>query len=55
MNEIVCIGIKLEKGDIIRSLDACLLTNEELIADWNTLRDPLPTSDVIVESLISNE
>lgn len=55
MNEIVCIGIELEKGDIIRSLDACLLTNEELNADWNTLRDPLPTSDVIVESLISNE
>ncbi|MGG3874816.1 GTP-binding protein [Brevibacillus laterosporus] len=55
INELVCIGFNLDQGKIIRSLDACLLTNEELHADWNMLKDPLPTSDVIVETLSSQD
>lgn len=49
MNEIVLIGIDMDQTDIIRSLDACLLQEDERNADWSAFPDPLPTSDVIVE------
>lgn len=41
-SEIVWIGIDLEKDEIIESLDACLLTDEEMHLDWTTFVDPLP-------------
>ncbi len=51
INEIVLIGIDMNHGEIIRSLDACLLQDNEINADWSSFRDPLPTSNVIVESV----
>ena len=41
-SEIVWIGIDLEKDEIIESLDACLLTDEEMQGDWAGFVDPLP-------------
>lgn len=42
MNELVFIGIDFNKEELIESLDACLLTEEEMDQDWNKLSDPLP-------------
>lgn len=48
-NEIVFIGIGMKQEEITRSLDACLLQEDELGEDWSSFRDPLPTGDVTVE------
>lgn len=42
MNELVMIGIRMDKEGIIQSLDTCLLTDEEMNEDWTTFHDPLP-------------
>ncbi|GIO66075.1 GTP-binding protein [Paenibacillus sp. FSL M7-1455] len=42
MNEIVLIGIDLDREAIERQLDACLLTPEEMKLDWSRFRNPLP-------------
>ncbi len=42
MNELVFIGIDFNKEELIDSLDSCLLTEEEMVQDWNKLSDPLP-------------
>lgn len=42
LTEIVFIGIEMEKEKIIKSLDSCLLTEQELQMDWNSFVDPLP-------------
>lgn len=42
MNEIVLIGIDLDREAIERQLDACLLTPEEMSLDWSRFRNPLP-------------
>jgi G3E family GTPase len=42
MTELVMIGIEMNQQEIENSLDACLLTTEEMTQDWNTLADPLP-------------
>ncbi|MDC7767709.1 GTP-binding protein [Priestia megaterium] len=42
INELVFIGIDMNKAEIIETLDRCLLTNEEMNQDWSTLKDPLP-------------
>lgn len=52
INEIVLIGIDMDKEEITRSLDACLLTEEELASDWNQLPDPLPAESTVVEVAI---
>jgi G3E family GTPase len=52
INELVFIGIDMDQEEMIRSLDACLLTPEELQADWSTFTDPLPNHEVIVETPI---
>lgn len=39
-NELVFIGIRLEKDTIISRLDACLLTEKEMQEDWNSFPDP---------------
>ncbi|UFJ40981.1 GTP-binding protein [Brevibacillus humidisoli] len=52
VNEIVLIGIELDRAELIRSLDACLLKEEEMRADWSTFPDPLPTSSSVVETEI---
>ncbi len=41
-NEIVIIGIKLDKEAMIEMLDKCLLTDEEMKMDWEKFPDPLP-------------
>jgi len=42
MNELVLIGIDLNKEQIEATLDECLLTDEEMIQDWSKFHDPLP-------------
>lgn len=42
MNEIVIIGIDMDREKIERQLDACLLTPEEMKLDWSRFRNPLP-------------
>ncbi len=55
INELVFIGIDMDKAKIIRSLDACLLSEVEIQADWSTFVDPLPTNETIIETLVNNE
>lgn len=39
-NQIVFIGIHLNRDEIVAELDGCLLTDAELRTDWQTLPDP---------------
>jgi hypothetical protein len=39
-NEIVIIGIDMDKDVIKASLKRCLLTEEELTQNWNQMSDP---------------
>lgn len=41
-NELVFIGIDLDKEAITKQLDECLINAEEMEQDWNTLEDPYP-------------
>lgn len=41
-NELVFIGIDLDKEAITKRLDECLVNEEEIVQDWNTLEDPYP-------------
>lgn len=41
-NEIVIIGLQLEKDKIEALLDNCLLTDAEMAMDWESFADPLP-------------
>ncbi|MCA1024307.1 GTP-binding protein [Halobacillus litoralis] len=43
MTELVFIGMKMDKEQIIEGLDHCLLTDEEMRLDWHDLHDPLPS------------
>ncbi|MCE5171693.1 GTP-binding protein [Paenibacillus profundus] len=47
--EVVLIGVDMDKERMVRSLDACLLTDEEMSADWSAFHDPLP--NLIVEEI----
>lgn len=42
MTELVMIGVGINQAQIEQSLDACLLTEEELKKDWSSFKDPLP-------------
>jgi G3E family GTPase len=42
MSEIVLIGLEMNREEIERSLDKCLLTEEEMELDWKTFNDPIP-------------
>ncbi|MFB1082217.1 GTP-binding protein [Jeotgalibacillus sp. JSM ZJ347] len=42
LNELVFIGIGLDQEAIVKELDQCLLTEEELESDWRMLEDPFP-------------
>jgi G3E family GTPase len=44
VNKVVFIGIKLDQAQIVASLDTCLLTEAELLGDWNQFKDSLPNS-----------
>ncbi|WP_139492022.1 GTP-binding protein [Brevibacillus dissolubilis] len=54
INELVFIGIGLHREQITSDLDGCLLTPEEMTQDWSRLPDPLPQSNVIVETELSS-
>jgi len=40
--ELVFIGVKMDKNEIHNKLDECLLTDQEMKMDWQTMQDPLP-------------
>lgn len=42
INELVMIGIGMDRNVIEETLDQCLLTPEELESDWSLIEDPLP-------------
>jgi len=42
INKVVFIGLDLDQEEIVRSLDACLLTEEEMQSDWSRFADELP-------------
>ncbi|KGE16429.1 GTP-binding protein [Paenibacillus wynnii] len=42
LNELVFIGLSLERSVIEARLDSCLLTQEEMGQDWSTFENPLP-------------
>ncbi|MEH7387748.1 GTP-binding protein [Bacillus sp. JJ1521] len=41
--ELVLIGIGMEKEQLTDSLNGCLLSDEEMMVNWSTLSDPLPS------------
>ncbi|WP_051870810.1 GTP-binding protein [Geobacillus vulcani] len=43
MTELVLIGIHMNADDIARSLDQCLLTDEEMKEDWALFPNPFPS------------
>nr|WP_285841775.1 GTP-binding protein [Sutcliffiella horikoshii] len=42
MTKLVLIGVDMDRGELTRELDNCLLTPEEFDQDWSTLPDPFP-------------
>lgn len=42
VNRLVLIGIGLDRANLEAELDACLLTDTELRADWSRFEDPFP-------------
>ncbi|WP_379153854.1 GTP-binding protein [Paenibacillus sp. sgz5001063] len=42
MNEVVFIGISMDRADLEARLDLCLLNGEEMQQDWNSFNNPLP-------------
>ncbi|WP_037291469.1 GTP-binding protein [Saccharibacillus sacchari] len=42
INEFVLIGIEMEREELESELDACLLNEQEMRADWSTFANPLP-------------
>jgi G3E family GTPase len=44
MNEIVFIGVAMDRAALEARLDRCLLTGEELQQDWSRFNNPLPWS-----------
>lgn len=43
LTELVLIGIQMNADRIERSLDECLLTDEEMKEDWTLLPNPFPS------------
>ena len=46
MTEVVMIGIDMDQQQIECALDVCLLTEEEMVQEWSTFKDPLPSFHV---------
>lgn len=47
ITELVFIGIEMEQSTIEQSLDACLLTDEEMEQKWDNFVDPIPSFTVV--------
>ncbi len=52
-NELVFIGIEMDQDTLISQLDACLLTDEEMNADWTSFNDPFPPIEIYDEPNIA--
>ncbi|MNE19939.1 putative metal chaperone YciC [compost metagenome] len=51
INELVMIGIEMDRIEIEHQLDHCLLTDEEMESDWSLFINPLPwISDEVYEA-----
>ncbi|MGM0854641.1 MAG: GTP-binding protein [Bacillota bacterium] len=46
MNEIVFIGLEMNREEIELSLDSCLLTEKEMAEEWTEFKDPIPAFTV---------
>ncbi|GIQ61550.1 hypothetical protein PACILC2_01180 [Paenibacillus cisolokensis] len=46
INKLVFIGIDMDRARLISSLDACLLTEEEMKRDWRLFPDNLPNAAI---------
>jgi G3E family GTPase len=42
LTEVVIIGIEMDRIQIVKALDDCLLTDEEMEQNWNQFHNPLP-------------
>jgi hypothetical protein len=38
----------MDRDAVEQSLDACLLTDEEMVAEWDSFHDPLPGTGQLV-------
>ncbi|MFC4099846.1 GTP-binding protein [Paenibacillus xanthanilyticus] len=47
INKVVFIGIEMDRQRLTDSLDACLLTEEEMALDWQTFEDELPNAEAV--------
>lgn len=47
ITELVFIGVKMNQHEIERSLDTCLLTDEEMRQEWDNFVDPIPPFTVV--------
>ncbi|WP_148930579.1 GTP-binding protein [Paenibacillus methanolicus] len=47
INKVVFIGIELDRQRLTDSLDACLLTEEEMALDWQSFEDDLPNAEAV--------
>ncbi|SFK74006.1 GTPase, G3E family [Paenibacillus sp. 1_12] len=52
INKVVFIGIEMDRTQIVSSLDACLLTEEEMHFDWNRFGDALPNIVELEQELV---
>lgn len=55
INELVFIGIDMNQAELTNSLDRCLLTQEELQGEWQSLPDPFPHTNTLVETYLIEE
>lgn len=46
INKVVFIGIGMDREALTRSLDGCLLTDDEMKLDWATFKDALPNAAI---------
>jgi len=44
VNKLVFIGIDMDRSRLISTLDACLLSDEEMNQDWTRFPDELPNA-----------
>ncbi|GAB3020785.1 GTP-binding protein [Natronobiforma cellulositropha] len=47
--QLVCIGVEMDHEEVRTALEACVLTDEEMAADWETYEDRFPTFEMLEE------